>query len=378
MYGQVRSRSHSNLFAPNWTESPQASIHEASFSDPHGTHLSPALPEDINNVETAQAFSGDPDLPPADMLFSLVDLYFLHINQWFPLLERRTTVERLFGSTPWTASDRILLHAITATTIRFSTDHRLNESTRQQYHRRSKQKVLLYGMENFSVGALKALVIIALNFIGTRNGGPGLNLLALITRSVVQLGLCKETYSSPVLPAYSSNSTLGISVLPAPRDWIEDEGRRRLFWLVYILDRDATVATAFDFALDEKDIDRKLPCKDELYVLNNAVETKWFQTADRSKYSIKDPGTLGSLSYLVELKGLLTKIHLFLRRPVDIGAMEDVEEWQKTYRQLDLALREWRQNLPGEFRSLEWIKNPGRNARQVDCGWILLQATYYT
>lgn len=47
-------------------------------------------------------------------------------------------------------------------------------------------------------------------------------------------------------------------VLPEPQSFIEDESRRRLFWMVYLLDRYATVSTAFEFALDEKEIDRKL------------------------------------------------------------------------------------------------------------------------
>lgn len=47
-------------------------------------------------------------------------------------------------------------------------------------------------------------------------------------------------------------------VLPEPKSFIEDESRRRLFWMIYLLDRYATVSTAFEFALDEKEIDRKL------------------------------------------------------------------------------------------------------------------------
>lgn len=47
-------------------------------------------------------------------------------------------------------------------------------------------------------------------------------------------------------------------VLPDAGSWIEEESRRRLFWQIYILDRYATVATAFDFCLDENAIDRRL------------------------------------------------------------------------------------------------------------------------
>lgn len=94
--------------------------------------------------------------------------------------------------------------------------------------------------------------------MGESNGPPGWNLLALITRSVVQLGLAVETTSASVAPLYPSIYTLRAMVLPEPLSFIEDEQRRRLFWMVYILDRYATVATAFEFALADKEIDRKL------------------------------------------------------------------------------------------------------------------------
>jgi hypothetical protein len=120
----------------------------------------------------------------------------------------------------------------------------------------------LYGLENSSVKALQALVILALDIIGSSNGPPGWNLLALITRSVVQLGLAVEATSASVAPVYPSIYTLRAMVLPEPKSFIEDESRRRLFWMVYLLDRYATVATAFEFALDEKEIDRKLVSDD--------------------------------------------------------------------------------------------------------------------
>lgn len=105
---------------------------------------------------------------------------------------------------------------------------------------------------------LPSQVILALDIMGTSNGPPGWNLLALITRSVVQLGLAVETTSVSVAPVYPSIYTLRAMVLPEPKTFIEDESRRRLFWMVYLLDRYATVSTAFEFALDEKEIDRKL------------------------------------------------------------------------------------------------------------------------
>ncbi|KAK5004193.1 hypothetical protein LTR39_006230, partial [Cryomyces antarcticus] len=141
-------------------------------------------------------------------------------------------------------------------------------------------------------------------------------------------------------------------VLPESRSWIEDESRRRLFWMVYVLDRYATIATAFEFALDEKEIDRKLPCRDNLFSRNQPVETRWFKTSQREDYSMNRPENLGSFSYYIEIIGILSRIHQFLKKPVDIGALSDVEQWQGEYRELDNILTSWKFNLPGEYGNM--------------------------
>ncbi|KAK7563949.1 fungal-specific transcription factor domain-containing protein [Phyllosticta citricarpa] len=322
--------------------------------------------------------SQEPDFPPYDLLYALADLYFKHINSWCPILHRRSTLDRLFGSISLDEADRILLHAIVATTLRFSTDPRLTAENRERYHSISKQKVLLYGLENSSVKALQALVILALDLVGFSNGPPGWNLLALITRSVVQLGLAVENTSSIVSPNVPSIYTLRAMVLPEPSDFIEDENRRRLFWMVYLLDRYATVATAFEFALDEKEIDRKLPCRDEYFFRNQAVETRWFHTVKRTDYSLNKPENLGSFSYYVELVGILSQIHQFLKKPVDIGSLTDVENWQREFRELDNALASWKFSLPNDFGNMSRIYGNSKGDARVDGSWIMLHAAYHT
>ncbi|KAK8162656.1 fungal-specific transcription factor domain-containing protein [Phyllosticta citrichinensis] len=322
--------------------------------------------------------SQEPDFPPYDLLYALADLYFKHINTWCPILHRRSTLDRLFGSISLDEADRILLHAIVATTLRFSTDPRLTAENRERYHSISKQKVLLYGLENSSVKALQALVILASDLVGFSNGPPGWNLLALITRSVVQLGLAVENTSNIVSPNVPSIYTLRAMVLPEPGDFIEDENRRRLFWMVYLLDRYATVATAFEFALDEKEIDRKLPCRDEYFIRNQAVETRWFHTVKRTDYSLNKPENLGSFSYYVELVGILSQIHQFLKKPVDIGSLTDVENWQREFRELDNALASWKFSLPKEFGNMSRIYGNSKENAPADGTWIMLHAAYHT
>jgi len=345
------------------------------------SHTDPPLESPSLNIANGSQppfSSPDHDLPPYDLLYALADLYFKRINTWCPILHRRTTLDALFGPSTLDEADRILLHAIVATTMRFSTDSRLNEENRRRFHDMSKQKVLLYGLENSSVKALQALVILALDLVGSSNGPPGWNLLALITRSVVQLGLAVETTSSSVSPSYPSIYTLRAMVLPESRSWIEDEGRRRLFWMVYLLDRYATIATAFEFALDEKEIDRKLPCRDDLFSRNQAVETRWFRTTDRTDYAMNKPENLGSFSYYIEILGILSKIHQFLKKPVDISALSDVEEWQGQYRELDNIVTSWKFSLPSEYGNMTRLFNSGGGNKIVNCGWVMLHATYHT
>ncbi|KAK6597718.1 fungal specific transcription factor [Botrytis cinerea] len=165
------------------------SIPTSQASDFYSTNHPPLQSPSLNISQNPNEVSSDHALPPYDLLYALVDLYFKFVNTWCPILHRRSTLDSLFGPSALDEADKILLHAIVATTLRFSTDQRLTEERRRHYHDISKQKVLLYGLENSSVKALQALVILALDLVGSSNGPPGWNLLALITRSVVQLGL---------------------------------------------------------------------------------------------------------------------------------------------------------------------------------------------
>jgi len=337
----------------------------------YNTAAPPIETDSLNITQIPIELSSEAAFPPYDLLYALVDLYFKFVNTWCPILHRRSTLDSLFGPQTLDEADKILLHAIVATTLRFSTDPRLTDERRRHYHDISKQKVLLYGLENSSVKALQALVILALDLVGSSNGPPGWNLLALITRSVVQLGLAVETSSFSVSPNFQSIYTLRAMVLPEADNWIEEESRRRLFWMVYLLDRYATIATAFEFALDEKEIDRTLPCRDDIWNKNQPVQTRWFKTSERPESDIDRPENLGAFSYYIEILGILSRIHKFLKKPVDISALSDVEKWQGEYRELDNMLTSWKFNLPGDYGNMAKLFQPGGN-KSINCGWVML------
>ncbi|KFZ01857.1 hypothetical protein V500_00587 [Pseudogymnoascus sp. VKM F-4518 (FW-2643)] len=351
-----------SILSMEWLENPASAVHPTSSTSSPRNGWTSEMP--------------DPDLPPYEMLYSLVDLYFKHVNTWCPILDRNTTFDAFFQRIPPNEPDRILLHAIVVTCLRFCNEPHLTPETRQQYSSVSKQKVQLYGLENANVRALQALVVISLDVLGTSNGPEGWNLLAIIARNITQLGLGVEKNFGLAPSTDPLSGTIRAFTLPQPKSWIEDEERRRLFWMVYVLDRYATICTAFDFLLDEKQADRCLPCRYDLFSENQPVETRWFRDADRTQTGINKPENLGSFSYHCEVLRILSRIHKFLNTPVDIESPAEVERWQTTYWKLDGELDSWSFNLPDEYGKISQLCHSDPNSKIAN--WIILHAAYVT
>ncbi|ETI20421.1 hypothetical protein G647_08456 [Cladophialophora carrionii CBS 160.54] len=313
------------------------------------------------------------ELPPYDLLYTLVDLYFKHVNPWSPILDRKATFDAFFGSQSMGDSDRALMHAVVAATMRFSKDPRLTAEARRQFHEISRQKIMMYALDHPSVRALQALVILAVDVLGTSNGHQGWNLLALIARNIVQLGLEVEKTTYLQSSAYPSATLLQAS---QPQSWIENEERRRLCWMTFILDRYATVATADTFIFDEREMDRCLPCRYDLFSRNEPVETRWRRPGVPSEMIVNKPENLGSFSYHCEVLGILSRIHRFLHQPLDITRHPDIQRWRERYRELDAELNDWLQNLPGEYGKISQLCHSDPGSRISN--WIMLHAAFVT
>lgn len=123
-------------------------------------------------------------------------------------------------------------------------------------------------------------------------------------------------------------------------------------------------------------MERKLPCRDDFFLTNKAVETPWFRSG--ASISTVGGGHLGVFSYFVQLIGILSRIHDFLRDPVDIGALDDVARWQARYRELDKELQSWHYNLPPDLRNIALLFESNPSPGVTDGGLVLLHVTYYT
>ena len=319
--------------------------------------------------------SADPGLPPIGLLHSLVDLYFKHVNPWCPILDRITTFKILQDPITQEEADCVLFHAIVTISLRFSKDPSLTPESRKHHHNVSKQRVQLYGLEHSNVRALQVLTILALDTLETSNG-PQTWYISLLTQKVTQLGLGLERKFILSLSENPSISTFQWMQLSQPKSWTEDEERRRLFWMVYVLDRYFTADTSLKFALDDDKIERQLPCRYDLFSRNQPVETRRFLSAEKSETTIDRPENLGSFSYHCELLRILSRIRTFLARPLDIHSPTEVEQWQDKFRGLDIELDAWLFNLPDEHGKISQFCHSDPNSKISN--WIFIHAAYIT
>lgn len=84
---------------------PQA---QNAHSDFTGNESSLSLPVKLYASQEQSLADPDLDLPPYDLLYALVDLYFEHINSWCPIFHRRSTLDTLFGPSPLEEADRMV------------------------------------------------------------------------------------------------------------------------------------------------------------------------------------------------------------------------------------------------------------------------------
>ncbi|KAF3405387.1 hypothetical protein DPV78_003368 [Talaromyces pinophilus] len=325
-------------------------------------------PDSVKNLE----------LPRGELLYNLVDLYFKHINTWCPILDRRATFDSYFSTSVADEADNVALAAILAISLRFSQDPSLTSEVRRKYYSLAKDKVILYATENTSIKSLQALVILTWDSLGSSDGPQGGLLLAMVVRMALQLNLHVESsiYLSSSIPDDASPGQLRQTVLPQPHSWIEEEGRRRLFWMIYIMERYAAVASGSEVVLPESWIHRYLPCRYDLFSKNQPVETRWFSGTSRANTNPDRPENLGSFSYHCEVTSILSRVRTFLESPVDVCSIAEVEQWNNRYRELDDELNAWLSNLPDDYSKVSQLCHSDPTSKIAN--WITLHAVFVT
>ena len=176
-----------------------------------------------------------PQLPPDDLMNAVINAYFSVVHPFIPILH-----ELLFRSRLRDPTERpkliIVLHAMMVCALRYVAHERLAGEwlgLHPDALQRSRDLVLLAGMDDLSVENVQALIMVAFVHIGDGNANKAWLIIGTLARAVVYLGLHKE----PEEDYLGEICLKPLRCLPQARVWTEVEERRRVFWNVFLLDR---------------------------------------------------------------------------------------------------------------------------------------------
>lgn len=288
---------------------------------------------------------------PADLIDSLVELYFNNIHPWIPVLHVRQFRHRLHRPEEEHKISSIL-YAITSLCVRFSDDPRLGDAeSRSKLAESCRQAVILQSMESFSVEGLQSLIICAFDTMGSGRGPSAWSIVGSMTRTVEQLQLSTEEEEGDNRRKDSHSLVKRMAFLPPCKDWSEAEGRRRVFWTVFLMDRFCSVATGWNVCLTSADVKRRLPCEGALWEEGKPLDitTPFFGVSDPPGEAVNtlpsarpetaDQASLGGFAYCIEATESLNLVtSFFLQQEVDVAKPHDVQMWLMRFKQLDLRL----------------------------------------
>lgn len=293
------------------------------------------------------------DMPPDDLVDSLVEIYFRTVHSWIPMLHVRKF--RALLSTPaQRATVTTVLQAIVSLCIRFSQDPRLQQdpSLRSWYASRCRQAVILQSMEAFSVQNIQALIICAFDTIGSGRGPSAWSIVGSMARTVEQLRLSHEDDENSKQAPLTKSLMRRMAFLSPCAGWQEAEERRRVFWNVFLMDRFCSITTGWNLSLTSADIDRRLPCEGAIWEGSDHLDTPtpFFGILDQPQHrqgylpaadvdSEEGQTSLGGFAYCIEATESLRLVtSFFLQHEVDFTKPDDVQKWMVRFKQLDLRL----------------------------------------
>ncbi|KAH9229814.1 hypothetical protein K456DRAFT_1919450 [Colletotrichum gloeosporioides 23] len=321
----------------------------------------------------------DPTLGFPCQLSELLDAYFTRVQPWIPLLQDAGFRKRLLTSDKTSVS--VILHAMLVAASRFieRRDHEPSELKSQV--QRSRNLVIATSMNALNVESLQALAIVAFSDIGNGECDKAWPIIGSISRSVQYLQLSYEDEDRQRRSSFIRPSPH----LTGPRNWVEEEERRRVFWNIFILDRCNASLTAVDVC-------RRLPvCGGRWYTETPAV-TPYLGIWDRSSAKIGnsitflpthhsspsqsntvdaqavtnlarpetrgavasapvDMSSIGAFAYYIESIESLSRINTyFLQEKVNFSDRKEVSDWLTRFKELDLRLVHWKMFLPQQWK----------------------------
>jgi hypothetical protein len=350
------------LHVPNTDEQPWAVPRPAPSEARVGmTSLSPSavgpIPFPTSTVPVVSgAMPARQDLPPAEIMVDLVELFFTHVYPWAPLFEKLS-----FMANMWQQERELLLHGIVVCASRFWEKRAPSPNALYGQLQTSVSRLTLGCLETSSLVTTQALTLLAIDAMAQ---GPGTKIWmvrSMLNAAVQQLGLGKEQFprtpevSTPMVGNDGLDGTLETS-------HIASEERRRLFWTIFSVDHFASVALGQPSAIPPRTIKLRYP----------GLETQWYQPAAAGYFQAGAPvrgGPSGDAwRHYIDILTLLDRSNRLLIHPYDLSHPAKRQEWQSHFRMMTVTLATWLETCADECR------NPNHNTH--DPMWVIVRATY--
>ncbi|TGO22051.1 hypothetical protein BPAE_0184g00030 [Botrytis paeoniae] len=263
------------------------------------------------------------ELPPNDLMYDLVEIYFANIHPWIPILHVRNFRQQMNDSMD-----------------------------------RPRLKIIFH-----------AIVSIC---IGSGRGPFAWLIIGSTTRTIEQLQLSVEDGGNSNFKEGAEFLIRRMAFLDAPKTWLESEERRRN---VFLMDRFCSVATGWNKSLTDADVRRRLPAEGALWEAGREVQTPYFGVPDQSSSarvpshvisttprSIGDPEveSIGGFAYYIEATESLSLVTtFFLQHAVNVSNVQEVQLWLMRFKELDLRLIQWKFFLPLKWREASVLNADG-------------------
>jgi hypothetical protein len=226
-------------------------------------------------------------------------------------------------------------------------------------------------------------------------------LIGMLTRAIDYLQLTTE-------PSVSQVSSLmkPVRLVHSSSDCTQLEERRRLFWVIFLLDRFCSITTGWNTSLTAEDVHRRLPADGGYFTREEPVTTPYFgiwnKTAARigrslanvpAQYNEDDPSEipsgaspssansfidaskLGAFAYCVEATESLSQVTtFFLQQRINWQDKEHAINWLTRFKELDLRLVHWKIFLPSKWKDSDI--SPDRTVVNMDPNLTLAHITH--
>jgi hypothetical protein len=309
-------------------------------------HWKPEVFDDLFNRRVFKA------LPSKQECYSLLKDFFENFNVMFPLYHEPTfmhLVEKHYSLDPyegsgWWASLNVALAIAHRLRVMSNVVDSEEDDQAWGYLKNAMAVMTELTMRNTDLLSIQALLGMALFLQGTPNPQPSFFLVAAATRLSHSIGLHKRG------SGFNLNE-------------VENEQRKRVFWIAYMLDKDICLRSGRPPAQDDDDMNVELPSEEPPDNVGSIPLVN--ETPDGKK-------TMNLFRELCIFAQIQSRVY---RQLYSVKAARQSDgELLNTIGDLDQVLEEWKESIPLDFRPEHEIK--GNNTPLI-MHVVVLHFAYY-